>query len=72
MRQNILIFGGLLAMLLGLLFFLQGSGIVRWPADSFMIAERVWMIRGGVLFVAGAILVGGARLVPARRRRGED
>ena len=69
MRQNILIFGGVVAMLLGALFFLQGAGIVRWPATSTMIDQGVWMWRGGFLFVAGAILVGGVRLVPARRRK---
>ena len=66
MRQNILIFGGLLAILIGFIWFLQGAGILRWPADSFMIASRVWMLRGLALVVVGAILVGGVRLVPTR------
>ncbi|MBX3564899.1 MAG: hypothetical protein KF730_10025 [Sphingomonas sp.] len=78
MRQNILIFLGLAAMLLGVLFMLQGLGVVRWPASSTMIDQRVWLWRGLALAVGGAIVVGGVRLVPTRaerkaaRREGRD
>lgn len=78
MRQNIQIFAGILLALLGALFLLQGVGVGRWPAESLMIGQRVWIARGLAIVVAGAMLVGGAALVPtrtgrkARRRRSGD
>ncbi|MES2444587.1 MAG: hypothetical protein V4574_17315 [Pseudomonadota bacterium] len=72
MRQNLLIFAGILGFIFGLVFMLQGLGIIRYPADSFMIDNRVWITRGGVLAFLSAILVGGARLVPSKRRRDDD
>jgi hypothetical protein len=69
MRQNILIIAGLLGFLLGVLFMLQGLGIVRWPATSTMIDSRVWVTRGGILALLSAILVAGARLAPTRTER---
>jgi len=72
MRQNILIFGGILLALFGALFLLQGLNVIRWPADSFMLGKQVWITRGAVMIVVGAILAGGARMIPAKRRKGED
>jgi cytochrome c biogenesis protein CcdA len=69
MRQNILIFAGILGFIAGVLFMLQGLGIVRWPVTSTMIDSQVWIIRGGVLAALSAILVGGVRLVPTRAER---
>lgn len=69
MRQNILIFAGILGILFGVLFMLQGLGVVRWPASSSMIDQRVWLWRGLVLAIGGAILVGGVRLIPSRAER---
>lgn len=47
---------GLLAILFGLLFTLQGLGIVHWPRSSFMLDDRSWAVRGAVL-VAGGVLM---------------
>ncbi len=69
MRQNLLIFAGILGLIFGILFMLQGLGIVRWPTDSAMIDQRVWLWRGLALAVGGAILIGGVRLVPTRAER---
>jgi len=44
---------GILCALVGLLWVGQGTGIVRWPADSFMIGVSGWTIRGFGLFVVG-------------------
>ena len=33
---------GLLAVAFGLLFTLQGLGIVHWPRSSFMLDDRSW------------------------------
>ena len=47
---------GVAALLAGLLFTLQGLGIVHWPRSSFMIEDRSWAVRGGVLRVGGALM----------------
>lgn len=55
---------GILALLMGLLWMGQGAGIIMWPASSFMLAQRVWILWGGVLALAGVGL-----LLLARRTR---
>jgi len=47
---------GIVAAAMGLLWILQGLGIVRWPASSFMIDVRSWSWRGLALFAAGVAL----------------
>lgn len=47
---------GVLAVLFGLLFALQGLGIVHWPRSSFMLDDRSWAVRGAVLIVGGALM----------------
>ena len=64
MRQNILIFAGIMGVLAGVLFMLQGAGIVRAPVDSFMIDNRDWIWRWAIIAVLSGVLVAGARLVP--------
>ncbi len=56
----LMILGGLL-VLAGGLWALQGLGIVMWPAESFMLADRQWAINGSITVVAGALLVVGGR-----------
>lgn len=51
-----LIVVGLLLEAFGLLFLLQGFGVVRWPASSFMIDQMVWAYVGGAMIVAGSVL----------------
>ncbi|MBC7986115.1 MAG: hypothetical protein H7X93_05515 [Sphingomonadaceae bacterium] len=48
---------GVLALLMGLLWVGQGTGIIRWPADSFMIDVSAWTIRGLILALAGAAVI---------------
>ena len=55
-RVLLMIVGGLCA-LMGLLWVGQGTGMVRWPADSFMIGVSAWTIRGAALFVVGVGLL---------------
>ncbi len=55
---------GILALLMGLLWMGQGAGLIMWPASSLMLAQRVWIIWGGVLALIGAGL-----LILAQRRR---
>lgn len=55
---------GIAALLMGLLWMGQGAGIIMWPASSFMLAQREWILWGGLLALAGVGL-----LVLAQRRR---
>jgi uncharacterized protein (TIGR03382 family) len=48
---------GILAVLMGLLWVGQGLGLILWPAESFMLADRQWAINGAVLAVVGLVLV---------------
>jgi hypothetical protein len=48
---------GLLALLAGLLWVAQGTGLVHWPASSFMIDQRPWVARGGILAFVGLVLI---------------
>lgn len=54
---------GVAAVLVGLLWIGQGTGIVRWPPSSFMVDQRPWALRGALLALAGA-----AALLLSRRR----
>ena len=48
---------GLAASLIGLLWMGQGTGLVHWPASSFMLDQRPWALRGGLLALIGLILM---------------
>jgi hypothetical protein len=52
---------GIVAVPMGLLWAGQGLGIIMWPAESFMLADRRWAINGAILAVAGLVLMGLAR-----------
>ena len=45
----------LLAM--GLFWAGQGVGLIRWPAESFMVNARQWIYYGGSTAVIGLVLV---------------
>ena len=47
---------GVLAIPFGLLFTLQGLGIVHWPRSSFMLDDRSWAVRGALLVLGGALM----------------
>lgn len=49
---------GLFLVALGLIWVLQGVGILDWPPDTFMVGEGSWAIRGLGLAVLGAGLIG--------------
>jgi len=48
---------GVAAVLMGLLWIGQGTGFVHWPASSFMIDQRQWVLRGAILAVGGLIFI---------------
>jgi hypothetical protein len=47
---------GVAAVAFGLLFTLQGLGIVHWPRSSFMLDDRGWAVRGAILVAGGALM----------------
>ncbi len=63
MRRALAVFGYLLVVA-GVFWALQGAGIIKWPAESFMLAQGQWVTYG----IATA-LVGVALVALARRRR---
>lgn len=57
---------GALCLMMGLLWLGQGLGLIRWPADSFMIGVGAWTIRGAGLALVGALLVWAGRRIGRR------
>ena len=57
--------GGILLIIAGLVWAAQGTRLLPYPAESFMIGDATWTWIGGVTAVVGAAL-----LVAARRMRG--
>ena len=53
----ILLVLGVLLVLAGGLWTLQGLGIVMWPAESFMLADRSWAVNGAITVVVGLVLI---------------
>ena len=48
---------GIAAVLMGLLWIGQGAGYIQWPASSFMLDQRPWVLRGTILAVVGVVLI---------------
>ena len=46
-----------LAVVFGLFFMCQGLGLIMWPADSFMLAQRQWVYNGAIIAAVGLIAV---------------
>ena len=63
--KTVLLVIGVVAMFMGLLWMGQGTGMVHWPASSFMIDQRPWVLRGGILAAVGLLLI----LVATSRKR---
>jgi hypothetical protein len=45
----------LLAM--GVLWACQGAGIIKWPAESFMISQSQWIYYGAITAVIGLFIL---------------
>ncbi|WP_427966757.1 hypothetical protein [Altererythrobacter sp.] len=54
---------GVALVLSGGLWALQGLGIVMWPAESFMLADRSWAVYGSITAAIGALLFWLARKI---------
>lgn len=48
---------GILALLIGLLWVFQGTGLVNWPQSSFMINQIRWAWYGAGLSLVGLCLI---------------
>lgn len=48
---------GVALFILGAIWALQGAGILNWPADSFMLADRSWALYGAVTAAIGLVLM---------------
>jgi hypothetical protein len=55
--KSVGLIAGIAAVLIGLLWIGQGTGVVHWPASSFMIDQRPWVTRGAILTVVGVVLI---------------
>ena len=55
--RNLLLVLGLLALAIGLLWIGQGTGMITWPASSFMIRQIEWAGYGAALAGLGLILI---------------
>lgn len=64
MGRRIIFAIGVLLILAGALWALQGAGMVMWPASSFMLQQQEWVTYGVVTALLGLALIG-----LARRRR---
>jgi hypothetical protein len=56
LRIGVLVIG-ILAIVMGLLWVGQGTGLIMWPKSSFMLADRTWARNGLLLAAVGAIVV---------------
>lgn len=48
---------GMAFLVLGTLWALQGLGILMWPPQSFMLAQREWGLYGAVMAGLGVVLL---------------
>jgi hypothetical protein len=55
--RTLLLVLGLLALAIGLLWIGPGSGVIAWPASSFMISQIQWAGYGAALAALGLILI---------------
>ena len=55
--RKLLLSRGLVALAIGLLWIGQGTGVIAWPASSFMIGSLQWAKYGALLSAVGLILI---------------
>ncbi|MGB3472004.1 MAG: hypothetical protein WBA51_14385 [Erythrobacter sp.] len=48
---------GVALIVSGVMWALQGMGILMWPAESFMLARREWGLYGAITAVIGLVIV---------------
>ena len=55
--RKLLLIVGLLALAIGALWIGQGTGVIAWPASSFMIKQIEWPGYGAALAAFGLVLI---------------
>jgi hypothetical protein len=55
--RKLLLTVGFLALATGLLWIGQGTGVIAWPASSFMIKQTQWAWYGAALAALGLLLI---------------
>jgi uncharacterized membrane protein len=55
--RTLLLILGLVALAFGLLWIGQGTGMINWPASSFMIRQIQWAGYGAALAGLGLVLI---------------
>lgn len=55
--RKLLLTVGFLALAMGLLWIGQGTGVIDWPASSFMIRQIQWAGYGAALAAFGLVLI---------------
>jgi hypothetical protein len=60
LKRNLTILGVLL-VLFGIFFALQGANIIHWPLESTMLGRGVWIRNGLIIAALGAVLVAAVR-----------
>lgn len=57
----VLLIAGILCLAVGILWIGQGLGFIPWPASSFMIDQRPWVMRGAAVALVGIVLLFASR-----------
>jgi len=57
MAKRVLFGLATLAVIIGIIWIGQGTGVFPYPASSFMIDQMPWVYRGAALAVAGLIAI---------------
>ncbi|MEO0461928.1 MAG: hypothetical protein AAF127_02285 [Pseudomonadota bacterium] len=57
MAQLIVRILGMAMLICGVLWALQGLGIVMWPAGSVMLAQREWALYGSIIAAFGLLVL---------------
>ena len=55
--RKLLSTAGYLALAIGLLWIGQGTGVIAWPASSFMISQIHWAWYGAALAALGLVVI---------------
>lgn len=66
-RMVLKAFGGLL-LAFGIMWALQGLGLLNWPAGSFMLARSEWAFYGALTAAGGMLVIWGASRLGQRPR----
>jgi len=61
--RNVLLSGGVVAILVGVIWIGQGTGYFPYPSSSFMINDVAWSYYGIALAVLGLVAVAVSRRI---------